>query len=97
MSGGGWLQAKGQGIPMLTVSEATELIIHMTQLIPASQTSLPFSSLLAALAGQQLLVRAPSLLRHQGTKYVAQPLLTDQQALRQLLSKKIHAWGCCSQ
>jgi len=56
MSGGGWLQAKGQGIPMLTVSEATELIIHMTQLIPASQTSLPFSSLLAALAGQQLLV-----------------------------------------
>lgn len=47
---------KGMESPMLTVSEATELIIHMTQLIPASQTSLPFSSLLAALAGQQLLV-----------------------------------------
>lgn len=45
---------KGQGTPMLTVPETTELIIHMTQLSPASQTSLPFSFLLAALAGQKL-------------------------------------------
>lgn len=56
VSEGGWLQQKGREPPMLPVSEATELIIHMTQPSPALQTSPPFSSLLTALAGQQLLV-----------------------------------------